>query len=498
MTDDEMRPCWWLPTLGFFIFLTVNLGLFSKTNQIFADPSVGRHLLMGERFVETGQIPRTDSLSYTHAGAPLLDYEWAFEATLGLLYRLGGLGLVAAFCVSLSATTALVLFRTLLRAHLPLHVVLLYTLIAVVTLRLHYSARPLLFTYLFFALVIEVWRGRRQPLRRDYLLLPLVFATWANLHAGWAAALVFLGLSWVGRLIDRLRGRAEGTAQPLIPWAWLIGLCALATCLNPYGLYLHRAIFLYATTYKSFALWNEYAIPDFDQPSLAALVVLFLLAATLFGRVLNQAPRWSWETYLPFFFFLYSGLKAQRHVLLLVEVAAVPVARDLAALTVTRAFPFLRERHALFMARQRSAGGDAWLALLVTLVIGLIFVASHRAQHLQVGPSMTPPLLTFLREHPDRFTHPLTSTWNAGPLLWNLRPNFRVAFDDRGDFYGDKEVFAFVDLYNGRPGWRETLARSHATSALLEPGLELNQLLPTVPGWHEVYRTPQVIVYWVK
>ncbi|MDB4793436.1 hypothetical protein OAG63_00210 [Methylacidiphilales bacterium] len=491
-----MRPVWWLPTFGFFLFLSIELWMFWGTDRLFEDPAIGRHLRTAEVILETGQVPRVDPLSFTHAGEPWMDFEWAFEATLGELYRAGGLALVAAFCYALFAATLLGIYRTLLHSGLSVTVVLLYTGMAFLTLHLHFEARPLLFTYLFMALVVEVWYRRAQPLKRDWLILPIVFVAWANLHAGWAAALLFLGGSILGRLLDRIFKRVDGEEAPLIPWIGLTLLCLLATWFNPWGWGLHRQVFLFATTYKSFALWDEYAPPNFTQPNMSAIAVLFLLGVVILARIRARALRWRWEMALPFFFFLYEGLKAQRHVLLLIEVAAVPVARDLEALLHGTWLPWLRERLKEFQDRQRLAGGDAWLALVAALVIAAIFVRTPDAQTIEVGKSITPKLLTFLREHPDRFQRPLTTTWNAGPLLWNMRPDFRVSFDDRGDFYGDETVFSFVHLYAGAPGWRDTLEKDRYDSAILDRYLQLNKLLPSLPGWKEVYRDDKTIVYW--
>jgi hypothetical protein len=496
MFESSTRPVWWLPTFGFFLFLAIELWIFFGVNQLFEDPGVGRHLRTAQVILETAHVPRTDPLSFTRAGEPWIDYEWAFEATMGELYRVGGLALIATFCYAVFAATVMNVYRTLLQSGLSVTVVLLYTGMAFLTLHLHFEARPLLFTYLFMALVVEVWYRRTQPLKRDWLILPVVFAAWANLHAGWAAAFVFLVVSLFGRLLDRIFKRVDGEEAPLIPWIGLTLLCLLATWFNPWGWTLHRQVFLFATTYKSFALWNEYAPPDFAGPSMSAITVLFLLGVIFLTRVCRGAPRWRWETVLPLLFFLYEGLKAQRHVLLLVEAAAVPVARDMEVLLYGAWWPWLRERLKDFQDRQRLAGGDAWLALVAALVIAAAFVRAPGGQDIQVGKSVTPKLLTFLREHSDRFQRPLTTTWNAGPLLWNMRPGFRVSFDDRGDFYGDKEVFSYVDMVNGEPNWRDTFEKGRYDSALLDPYLQLNQLLHSLPGWKEVYRDDKTVVYW--
>ena len=496
MFVSTARPIWWLPTFGFLLFVALMFAMFLGRDTVFDDPAVGRHLRTAEVILETGQIPRTDPLSFTEAGKPWFDYEWAFEATLGELYRVGGLPFIDAFCYAIFAATLLGVYRTLLHSGLSIGAVVIYTGVAYLTLHMHLSIRPLLFSYLFLALVAEVWFRRTQPLLRDWLLLPIVFIAWANLHAGWAAALVFLVLAMGGRLIDRATRRVNGDEAPLIPWIGLTLLCTLATWINPWGWALHRRVFELATSYKSFALWDEYAAPNFSGPSMSALTVLFILVVVLLARLSRRALPWRWETMLPLLFFLYEGLKTQRHVLLLILIASVPVARDLQGLLFTRHWPWLRDRLALFQEQQRLGRGDGWLVPIAAIGMTLLFLHSPAAQKIEVGKSVTPQLVSFLSQHPDRFHRPLVTTWNAGPLLWNMRPDFKVSFDDRGDFYGDSAVFSFVHLYNGVPGWRDDLAKGNYDSAILDPDLQLNQLLHFLPNWHEVYHDDHAVIYW--
>ena len=496
MFEPVARPIWWLPTLGFFLFVAIEFGMFVHPEAVFTDPGVARHLRTAEYILEAREVPRTDPLSFTHQGERWFDYEWAFEATIGELYRAGGLGLVCAFGTAIFAATVLGVYRTLLQSGLSVSSVMLVTGLAFLTLHLHFEVRPLLFTYLFMALVVEVWTRRYQPLRRDWIILPIVFVAWANLHAGWAAALVFLILAMAGRALDRLTRRVDGHEAPIIPWIGLTLLCTLATSLNPWGWALHRQVVLFATTYKSFALWNEYTQPNFSDLGMSAITVLFILLVVFFARTLRRAPLWRWQAVLPVLFFLYEGLKTQRHVLLLMEIIAVPLGCDLEALLHGTWWPFLRDRLRQFQERQRRAQGDAWLSLLAAVVLTALFVRTPIAHHIQVGESITPQLIAFVKDHPDRFQRPLNTTWNAGPLLWSLRPGFRVSFDDRGDFYGDKTVFQYVDLYNGAPGWRKTFDEGRYDSAILDTYLPLGQLLALLPDWKTVYRDKKTVVFW--
>ncbi|HEX4141660.1 MAG TPA: hypothetical protein VHY09_15030, partial [Candidatus Methylacidiphilales bacterium] len=326
------------------------------------------------------------------------------------------------------------------------------------------------------------------------------FIAWANLHAGWLGALAFLVLAMAGRLVDRATGQSDGHEAPVIPWLGLTALCAAVVSINPWGWGLYRSVFHLATGLKSAAIWDEYQPPNFGTPSLgdirmSAIAVLFLLIVVLFARASKNAPRWRWEMVLPVLFFLWEGLKAQRHVLLLVEIAAVPLARDLHAI-LPRAFPPLDDIFDRFMVRQREAGGDAWLALVAALVIAFLFVHFPLPKPIQVGRTVSPGLVTFLRDHPDRFQRPFTTTANAGPLLWAMRPDFRVSIDDRGDFYGDDCVYRFSDTLHGAAGWDEKLKEGNYDSLLLEPNWELNELLKTRPEWREVWRDKDVVIYW--
>jgi hypothetical protein len=496
MFESPTKSIWWLPSFGFFLFVAIECWMFVSPSHIFEDPGVGRHLRAAEVILETGQVPRADPLSFNRAGRPWIDFEWGFEATIGELYRAGGLPLVCAFCYAIFAATILCIYRTLLQSGFSLSVVLLTTGVAFLTIQIHFSARPVLFTYLFMALVVEVWNRRQYPLRRDWLILPLVFATWANIHAGWLAAILFLVLAMAGRWLDRIFKKVDGEEAPIIPWLLLTLVCLLATWLNPWGWQLHRHIFWMATGLKSASLWVEDLPPNFLTPTMSAIAVIFILLVVVAARFSKRAPQWRWEAALPALVFLVEGLKAQRHVLLLIEVAAVPVARHLEVVLHGTWWPLLGERLREFQAQQRPAGGDAWLAIVAALALTALFMRTPAAQEIQVGGTVTPELISFLRDHPDRFHRPLTTTWNAGPLLWYMRPDFRVSFDDRGDFYGDETVYFLIDTMNGTPGWQEKLEKGNYDSLIVDPYLPINQLLHSLPEWKEVYRDKHVVVYW--
>lgn len=86
---------------------------------------------------------------------------------------------------------------------------------------------PLAWTVLLLPVVVRLMRSGR---RRSRWSLPLLFAVWANLHAGFIAGLAVV--AW--HLLPRTRDRT------LI---WQLLLSIAATLLNPYGPRLYVEIF---------------------------------------------------------------------------------------------------------------------------------------------------------------------------------------------------------------------------------------------------------------
>ena len=120
---------------------------------------------------------------------------------------------------------------------------------------------------------------------------------------------------------------------------------------------------------------------------MSAITVLFIIGVLVLARLIRRAPLWRWETVVPVLFFLDEGLKAQRQVLLLMEIAAAPVARDLQALLRRAlAFPSCATGCGISPTASGSRGGDAWLALVAGVVLVLLFLPSDAAPKNRGGP----------------------------------------------------------------------------------------------------------------
>ena len=112
------------------------------------------------------------------------------------------------------------------------------TLAALICSKLHWLARPHLFSFLFLVLfhyLLEHWRRRGG--RRLWLLPPLMLL-WANLHGGFAAGFLLLGAYLVGTAAGMIGAGTEACRTARGRMAELLGVaaaCLAATLVNPYG-----------------------------------------------------------------------------------------------------------------------------------------------------------------------------------------------------------------------------------------------------------------------
>ncbi len=219
-----------------------------------ADPDLWGHVLYGNELLETGHLPRTATYTYTAEGYRWINHENLSEIALALLERLGGgTGLLVFKCLLGLGVLALALRRSW-KSGVGFMVLGVTALLVSFNLTYHWSVRPQIFTYAYFALMIALLDGV-FPARetRDgnekknhghavlpdnvhwlWLLVPL-FAVWANTHggfvAGYAILAAFLFLKLAELAWERRREAWPRICYPL----GVLAACGLATLANPYG-----------------------------------------------------------------------------------------------------------------------------------------------------------------------------------------------------------------------------------------------------------------------
>jgi hypothetical protein len=486
-----------LPGVAAILYLVAASEIFSGGNRFLTDPATSRHLRAGEIALEQRHILHEDPFSYYQPPLAWIDFEWLFEVSCAKLVQIGGLPLVYSFGVLIFALIPVFFWRLLMGQQILWPVALLYTLAALVFFHSHFLLRPFLFTYLFMLLVVKWWHDHPNgPGLRGWLVLLPVFILWSNVHGGFVAAFVFLGLAILGRAVDQRLKHDFPLQDGVGAWTGFLIAAGLVTLCNPHGWRLHAQIWEMVFRIKSYAAWQEFSPLNFSAPNALAVALLLVAGTSLLSRSGRRSLRWSWSVTLPLLVFLYFGLKVQRHVLLLLIVAAVPVARDwqvwlLSCLSSSRA-----EKLAVFTREEARNRSHWWTIPLIGAIMACLFIHSPASRDLRVAAfNVSPGTIDYINAHRDHFRRPLTTTWNGGPLAYYLGPNFRISFDDRTDLYGDGRLQPYIGLLQLAPGWEQTLVEGGYDSAILESGYPLTQALAHLPGWRQVRQDALSVIF---
>jgi hypothetical protein len=70
-----------------------------------------------------------------------------------------------------------------------------------------------------------------------------------------------------------------------------------------------------------------------------------------------------------------------------------------------------------------------------------------------------------------------------------------VYIDGRADVYGDKFIYAYMDVYHARPGWERALETQTVRLVLVEPESALASALRQSSGWGIVYEDQISVVF---
>ena len=229
-----------------------------------ADVDLWGHVQYGRDLLRDG-LPATTTYSFTAEGYRWINHENLSEILLALAAdSIGPIGILIAKCLLGVGVIALIMHHAA-RNHLGRFASCIVSIIVAVNLTYHWGARPQLFSYVSFALLLSLleycfqgWSGKwrlnlqfRRPVDERQLpeysarrmrflwLAPPLFFLWTNAHGGFVAGLcIFLAyLAFRSLEAFTLYGSA---ALPVIGrWTMMMMAAVLATFVNPYGPRLH-------------------------------------------------------------------------------------------------------------------------------------------------------------------------------------------------------------------------------------------------------------------
>jgi len=478
-----------VPSLSDCLFVFIIFWLFvagqTGWERLLGDGDTGWHIRIGESILRTGSVPWVDPFSFSKPGAPWYAWEWLSDIGLAVIHGHAGLRGVSLAGGLLIALFGLLLVRYTIWRGANVLAALVFGLVGFGAASIHYLARPHLLTMVF--LVIALWvieRDRRRPSVLLWLLVPFT-ALWTNLHGGFPALLVCIGILAVGSAVETWLGRFPG------PRDWrsakrytLLGAgCAAASLVNPYGIELHRHILSYVRSD-----WIKDVVMEFQSPSFRtenvfqfeALLFLGLMAAMLLvarRRVVEAGWIIAWAHF---------SLSSIRHIPIFV-IVAVPVIATEATRLWNRWSEGAGPKSARSILRRISEDlepGFRRTSLWPLLVVLFLMFGAGWMRWPKDFPSDSFPTAIATR-NADRIMQARIFTddqW-ADYLIYRFYPVQRVFFDGRSDFYGPEIGDQYIALMNGKRGWKQILAKNRFDVVLSRTEWPLASLLKQSPEW---------------
>jgi hypothetical protein len=477
-----------VPRLDDVVFVAVLLGVVGLGPSLLnGDGDLGRHLTLGRYILENHVIPTRDVFSHTLAGQPLAPHEWLSEVLFALSYRIAHLDGVVWLCAVLIATTFAVLYRHAVRRSGSRVLSLAFVLLAVGATRLHWLARPHLFTML----MVVVWTDGLERLRtgrlRRWWLLPILMLLWANLHGGFIAGFLIWAAYGAGYLWERWKETGGGSTAPPGLGRRLVNVgvaSLLVSFLNPVGWRVWTTLLGFVGNRYLVSHTVEYLPPDLREPGSWPFLVMIALSAVLLPRIRKHLPP-AWVLLLAGWTAL--GLFGARNIPLYALVAT-PILAEAAGGrrrgdVDARGVWGLEARLA---ATEASLRGHLW-PMLATLLLALVLAsgvpADFAGQGNRFDPSAFPvEAVDWIEANPVQGRVFNYFTW-GGYLLYRLWPRETVFIDGQTDFYGEALTREYENVLELEDGWRDVLRRYRVDWVLMPASSKLALALKSDPGW---------------
>ena len=212
--------------LIFSIFLYLLSFILHPITAITQD--LGRHLKVGEIILESGNVPKTNLLTYTYPDFSFINHHWLSEVVFFATFQVGNFGLLL-FCKILLIFLSFGLIFWLALKKSSLLTAGLFSFIFLAVFQERTELRPEVLSFLFFAVYLFVLQNFSEKNKKWLWLLPIIQLLWVNSHIYF-----FVGpVLYLFFVIDQLIKKRLKISKTIIFVGFLI---IMANFVNPNGL----------------------------------------------------------------------------------------------------------------------------------------------------------------------------------------------------------------------------------------------------------------------
>ncbi len=481
-------------SLEFGLFALFALLSIADPTLLLRDPGTGWHLATGHQILETARIPVADAFSFTAPGSEWVSFYWLFQVFAAALETVGGLPLFLAAMALVFAAIPVLLFGRMRRMGVGALPALLIVVPTSIVLQAHALARAHLFTYVFFAILLDrLHRFHEGEIgARQLWWIPVLTLVWCNVHGGFVIGPVLAGVFAFGAVTQFAWSREADDRRRTVVLLALTGAMAAATLINPAGPWLHVSILDYfgMESTKEFGEWQGLTFTTQFAPLVVEGVILGLLLLLVTGA------RMPWIDGLLIVLFLHMALQTVRHTNLFVIVAVPVLARE-AVLAGLRVWPdvagALRRGAGWFPAPKARV---AFYGLFSAGFLSLAAAGALRSPDDLDDIHLSAEAAAFIEARPERFRRAFNSDALGGSLIYRFWPELQVFVDDRTPVYGDRFILDdYLRVQRGQPGWDEVLDRWDIETVILNAQAPVAEVLDASPAWRVVHEDDRNAIF---
>ena len=438
-----------------------------------ADADLWGHLTFGRDIVRSHAVHATDPYSFT-SDRPWVNHEWLAESIMWISYAIGGgAGLIALKLSIVWAAGALLLARWRRYQPTPIQRDSMLFATALGVWPTLVSARPQMFSLLFFAALLSVLTRVRDGHMTLLVFVPLIFAVWVNVHGGWLVGAGVLAVYTACGMFDAaltVRHRRLLIATSIAS--------ALATLCNPYG--LRMLGFLFETVRPNRTDIQEWQPLTSLPPTLVAL--------WLVPTAIAMATAWRGRHRIPI-----SSLA----IVVVLAIASFRVVRIVSFYALAVGFlvvPYAWSKATLGLAQPRRTFREWQLAVLACLSIIAVSVGAFGRRIVMDGSWLPEPeAAAYVSSH--RLRGNMFTWFDYGEYaIWHFWPAIRVSIDGRRETAFTEELrAAHFRIYADAPGALEELRQLNPDYVWLPVTLPVVQRLEAA-GWQTVFRGSRSII----
>jgi hypothetical protein len=492
---DRLPESWKWPKVVAGFACLLGLHFLTMSHRSLHHAEVWEQLSYGRQIVEHRALPQTDPFLFLQQGMTVTDNNWLGQVSAYLMHRTWGvsaLQFLQAVCVT-GSLLALTLFgyrRTRSVAWTVAGLGLFYLL----DWFQFGILRPQLAGLFLFVLLVTGSTPRKLT-TKDWLLVPLLFAVWANVHASFLAGLAWMVCLTLGRAIDLWRRSGQFTAffhdRSFRRLVMLTELAAIATLVNPYGIgiYGHLQNYFQNSNLRDLVEWDPLQIRSIPG-AVTALTVLALMvvyrrsprkvssAEVLAHLVFGGAALWN------------SGLLPWWSVVAVVTLVihGAAATRD-ASVDLRAASPRAGKWTVIALAM-------AWIAFGFSPFGSRLLHGRQADSKKSLSPLAPADLAVYLREHP--ISGQVFNTMEVGDyLLWAGPRDLKLFMTSRVEL-APREVWkTYFATINGSTEWKDHLDR-YGVNAIILDKLDRKSLINEIKedgNWKRDYEDNVAVVY---